>query len=159
MIRRPPRSTRTDTLFPYTTLFRSLDLWATKRNLKISEAIKEASHYLGISMPQFEAHKPLKFVKPVLKNTSPLLQQTSPIMSYLVNERQLTSETIQAYKIGGQDRKIIFPYWRDGELIFIKQLGLERVNGKKQITVEPNCEPCLFGWHLIPTNARTVTLC
>src|SRR3546814_19299426 len=32
MIRRPPRSTRTDTLFPYTTLFRSLaanpDVWA-----------------------------------------------------------------------------------------------------------------------------------
>src|SRR3546814_1083832 len=26
MIRRPPRSTRTDTLLPYTTLFRSLDL-------------------------------------------------------------------------------------------------------------------------------------
>src|SRR3546814_20760225 len=25
MIRRPPRSTRTDTLFPYTTLFRSID--------------------------------------------------------------------------------------------------------------------------------------
>src|SRR3546814_11098195 len=31
MIRRPPRSTRTDTLFPYTTLFRSD---AIKRNLK-----------------------------------------------------------------------------------------------------------------------------
>src|SRR3546814_1426364 len=33
MIRRPPRSTRTDTLFPYTTLFRSpaggLRAWAT----------------------------------------------------------------------------------------------------------------------------------
>src|SRR3546814_8100856 len=28
MIRRPPRSTRTDTLFPYTTLFRSPDLFA-----------------------------------------------------------------------------------------------------------------------------------
>src|SRR3546814_16859393 len=27
MIRRPPRSTRTDTLFPYTTLFRSADLY------------------------------------------------------------------------------------------------------------------------------------
>src|SRR3546814_8096843 len=26
MIRRPPRSTRTDTLFPYTTLFRSQDV-------------------------------------------------------------------------------------------------------------------------------------
>src|SRR3546814_10804904 len=30
MIRRPPRSTRTDTLFPYTTLFRSLGLAATQ---------------------------------------------------------------------------------------------------------------------------------
>src|SRR3546814_7263905 len=29
MIRRPPRSTRTDTLFPYTTLFRSLSLRVT----------------------------------------------------------------------------------------------------------------------------------
>src|SRR3546814_13956117 len=29
MIRRPPRSTRTDTLFPYTTLFRSLGIERT----------------------------------------------------------------------------------------------------------------------------------
>src|SRR3546814_6647194 len=29
MIRRPPRSTRTDTLFPYTTLFRSTDKQVT----------------------------------------------------------------------------------------------------------------------------------
>src|SRR3546814_12253418 len=30
MIRRPPRSTRTDTLFPYTTLFRSAARWPTR---------------------------------------------------------------------------------------------------------------------------------
>src|SRR3546814_10818510 len=30
MIRRPPRSTRTDTLFPYTTLFRSVYLYQGK---------------------------------------------------------------------------------------------------------------------------------
>src|SRR3546814_2478217 len=30
MIRRPPRSTRTDTLFPYTTLFRSLEFSAAE---------------------------------------------------------------------------------------------------------------------------------
>src|SRR3546814_10217403 len=34
MIRRPPRSTRTDTLFPYTTLFRSL-LPKTYRNSRL----------------------------------------------------------------------------------------------------------------------------
>src|SRR3546814_3290273 len=32
MIRRPPRSTRTDTLFPYTTLFRSLNRAAVSPN-------------------------------------------------------------------------------------------------------------------------------
>src|SRR3546814_18829672 len=31
MVRRPPRSTRTDTLFPYTTLFRSTDKLITTR--------------------------------------------------------------------------------------------------------------------------------
>src|SRR3546814_5709401 len=36
MIRRPPRSTRTDTLFPYTTLFRSL------ASLDIAEGVKPA---------------------------------------------------------------------------------------------------------------------
>src|SRR3546814_2180311 len=30
MIRRPPRSTRTDTLFPYTTLFRSVPRWTSE---------------------------------------------------------------------------------------------------------------------------------
>src|SRR3546814_7249098 len=54
MIRRPPRSTRTDTLFPYTTLFRSLaldrvaeeglhplvDLAAQPRHLALADAIQ-----------------------------------------------------------------------------------------------------------------------
>src|SRR3546814_13272872 len=37
MIRRPPRSTRTDTLFPYTTLFRSLCAKAFWRHFTHSE--------------------------------------------------------------------------------------------------------------------------
>src|SRR3546814_19193548 len=32
MIRRPPRSTRTDTLFPYTTLFRSVEMVVLPRH-------------------------------------------------------------------------------------------------------------------------------
>src|SRR3546814_19348881 len=35
MIRRPPRSTRTDTLFPYTTLFRSNAIEALNKGAKI----------------------------------------------------------------------------------------------------------------------------
>src|SRR3546814_7643092 len=60
MIRRPPRSTRTDTLFPYTTLFRSaivgkqlrdseefrLDVWLKDRKLRLE----------GIMQPNFPSH-------------------------------------------------------------------------------------------------------
>src|SRR3546814_8471240 len=42
MILRPPRSTRTDTLFPYTTLFRSRVTWQ-RRHRREEEAIRERS--------------------------------------------------------------------------------------------------------------------
>src|SRR3546814_1810231 len=43
MIRRPPRSTRTDTLFPYTTLFRSLT-GLTQRLLEFIEPQRQCDH-------------------------------------------------------------------------------------------------------------------
>src|SRR3546814_21063837 len=39
MIRRPPRSTRTDTLFPYTTLFRSWLRGLARRRLFLTDAL------------------------------------------------------------------------------------------------------------------------
>src|SRR3546814_4665526 len=45
MIRRPPRSTRTDTLFPYTTLFRSLQqVQHAGRLQRPHEAVDERGH-------------------------------------------------------------------------------------------------------------------
>src|SRR3546814_9899866 len=41
MILRPPRSTRTDTLFPYTTLFRS----QLEKQARLKKAIKSATTY------------------------------------------------------------------------------------------------------------------
>src|SRR3546814_6597740 len=40
MIRRPPRSTRTDTLFPYTTLFRSLESGGRPHAALVSEGVE-----------------------------------------------------------------------------------------------------------------------
>src|SRR3546814_15447921 len=39
MIRRPPRSTRTDTLFPYTTLFRSTTVSARRTAVTVAQAL------------------------------------------------------------------------------------------------------------------------
>src|SRR3546814_21062581 len=46
MIRRPPKSTRTDTLFPYTTLFRSQRLIAANRRDHSLLAIEEPEAHL-----------------------------------------------------------------------------------------------------------------
>ncbi len=134
-----------------------LTLWAATRNLTISEAMKEASSYLGIARPEFEAHRPSKFAKPQQK-IMPLAESSAPI-NYLMNERQLELPTLQRFKIGVQGDEIAFPYWREGEVIFVKYLKLERNNGKKQMRVEANCEPCLFGWQTIPEFASSVTIC
>src|SRR3546814_3667269 len=48
MIRRPPRSTRTDTLFPYTTLFRS----GIRRQLVRLDAALDASCCAGRDLPR-----------------------------------------------------------------------------------------------------------
>src|SRR3546814_17877131 len=40
IIRRPPRSTRTDTLFPYTTLFRSADVKSNTYNYKYNYMVE-----------------------------------------------------------------------------------------------------------------------
>src|SRR3546814_2135549 len=47
MIRRPPRSTRTDTLFPYTTLFRSIRQMFHTGHLDIYQHLEEIHRSIG----------------------------------------------------------------------------------------------------------------
>src|SRR3546814_4927881 len=49
MLRRPPRSTRTDTLFPYTTLFRSIELSSYARLTTVRQPLFD-SGFLGASL-------------------------------------------------------------------------------------------------------------
>src|SRR3546814_13724055 len=50
MIRRPPRSTRTDTLFPYTTLFRSGMRWETASQFLARQATVDVE-IRGVKIP------------------------------------------------------------------------------------------------------------
>src|SRR3546814_11499011 len=49
MIRRPPRSTRTDTLFPYTTLFRSIFLPAVIAFNSTSDSVRNENKLARIA--------------------------------------------------------------------------------------------------------------
>src|SRR3546814_12259402 len=68
MIRRPPRSTRTDTLFPYTTLFRSLQVLSVRGEIMASTRFQRLALLLGgataIVMP------------------APLLAQDNPVYQF-----------------------------------------------------------------------------
>src|SRR3546814_20576625 len=55
MIRRPPRSTRTDTLFPYTTLFRSSSPWHHASAGQFRSAVAASIHPYGRTLLQTAA--------------------------------------------------------------------------------------------------------
>src|SRR3546814_3028058 len=52
MIRRPPRSTRTDTLFPYTTLFRSPGAGGAGRGIRVRRGIGAVTGRAGGRAPR-----------------------------------------------------------------------------------------------------------
>src|SRR3546814_4675358 len=59
MIRLPPRSTRTDTLFPYTTLFRSIRAAATALFTPAITQVESEHAWLGIDIGQQIRQMPL----------------------------------------------------------------------------------------------------
>src|SRR3546814_20028219 len=82
MIRRPPRSTRTDTLFPYTTLFRSRDEWvfdvdqdALQRKVswlisKYNEDVAKFSTSMGQPIAASELDSSIKWSRAVKRDLS-----------------------------------------------------------------------------------------
>src|SRR3546814_3880776 len=56
MIRRPPRSTRTDTLFPYTTLFRS-------KSLHAAQELRQSGVRIIFDLCDNHFHNPMKKLK------------------------------------------------------------------------------------------------
>src|SRR3546814_3933296 len=98
MIRRPPRSTRTDTLFPYTTLFRSADQsrarrrrwrpewpWRSRRSSRSEEHTSELQSLMRTSYAVFcLKKKPItyKHIRPhetSKANVYPLLVEKQPM--------------------------------------------------------------------------------
>src|SRR3546814_16833465 len=86
MIRRPPRSTRTDTLFPYTTLFRSDRSAGVAPFPKIVQRPLRAKPGTNVSQ--------MHYAKRVI---------ITPEMEYVAERENLGRERLQEYTCDGQD--------------------------------------------------------
>src|SRR3546814_3472856 len=87
MIRRPPRSTRTDTLFPYTTLFRSNSL---RSRLGMRKATQKAS--VSGPAPNELAIRTSR-IRPVMReNSVKLLMVAADLSKLMARSEEHTSE-------------------------------------------------------------------
>src|SRR3546814_16762356 len=103
MIRRPPRSTRTDTLFPYTTLFRSTSLivWIIGLAVPVTAsyiicAVITAPALIKLGVPDFAAHMFI-FYYAVLSEVSPPTA-LSPFAASAITGGDPYKTTMQCWK-------------------------------------------------------------
>jgi twinkle protein len=134
-----------------------IDLWAAVRSMSKKEAFEASREYLGISVPPFTspAKAYVRPAKPAAKKPH------GEVFDYLTRVRGFTPETIEAFKVGAtaEDDAVIFPFLRDGDLINVKHLALEREpNGKKRMWQSKEAEPCAFGWDLISDDTQALVI-
>lgn len=130
-----------------------LDLWAITRRLSLRDAMREVSEHCGIRKPQF-VHRAKPYQKPKIIAD----ECNAKAESYLTNTRKLSPQAISAYKIQTSNNLIIFPHFRNGDVVAYKYMQTTG-DKKNKWRWEKECEPCLFGWQAIPANARSVVIC
>jgi twinkle protein len=138
-----------------------LDLWSKVKNVPLKTALQEAREYLGFSNIVLQTPpKARQWTKPT--DSVKAIQPGSNIHKYLTETRKLSIEALQAYKLCEGEHygpAVVFPYYREGQLVQTKHLSLSRPEGKKQIKTSKETMPCLFGWQAIPDNAREIVIC
>jgi twinkle protein len=131
-----------------------LDLWCSARKISLSDVLGEARNWLGVSRPVPYRDPRPAYVRPPKPRCGP---PKNAVLDYLTVNRNLPKAAIDAYKIGEDGNRIIFPFLLpDGTLALAK--AREAADGAKPMPTAAGCEPVLFGWQVVPPNAREITL-
>jgi twinkle protein len=131
-----------------------LDLWMQVRRLTLTEALDQARSYLGMERQQPYREPRKQYTRPAKPHCTP---PRNRVRDYLCEERNIPASALEAYKIGEDGSKIVFPFLLpSGELALVKVR--EAVDGASPKPTAADCEPVLFGWQVMPANAREVVL-
>src|SRR3546814_13514836 len=101
MLRRPPRSTRTDTLFPYTTLFRSTEA------LPIGNGRLGAMLFGGIKRERFQLNEDTLWSGGPYSNVNPRARQALPkIRDLIFAGRYAEAEALADAEVRSEERRV-----------------------------------------------------
>ena len=139
-----------------------IDLWRVVMGVSLFEAMQQSANHAGVKQVDGYENRPQRaYKRPERPRNARKLNPEGKVYAYL-KSRGLSDATLEDFQIGEQDDKtILFPYKKGGQLYNTKYLSLERVDGKKKCWQEENPEPILFGWQALDTrypNTRIVTL-
>src|SRR3546814_7404614 len=90
MIRRPPRSTLTDTLFPYTTLFRSPALMTHPRRMNLRRRITEQTGYL---LPTYRSEEHTSELQSLMRISYAVFCLKKKKTNYITNYNKIRAYT------------------------------------------------------------------
>lgn len=141
-----------------------IDLWRESRGLSMAQTINEVKEWLGVFEPSSIPKQKKTYRKP--ERPQGIAKPKDRVREYL--ESRKLNKSIEAYHVGSVDAIhggkskgpwIVFPFRREGELLSLKYMHVDRPDGKKVIRAEADCEPCLFGWDVIDDSLRFVVIC
>lgn len=138
-----------------------LALWQQCRGISFVDTLKEAKAFAGVVDDISSLYCPGKVKK---RKQIPKPQCTKPKDQILqwFEKRGIFQKSLDAYRVGQQDMTIVFPYISptgDLELVKYRDLGAEKVNGKKKIWSNVDPDYHLWGWHAIDDNTRQIVIC
>src|SRR3546814_1390085 len=118
MIRRPPRSTRTDTLFPYTTLFRSALRWAVSE-AALRGAVVEAVN--AFHVPYVGAAS----VMPLMLDPEEFRASASALLDKVVDaaDASALAEPIRRLVVEGPASTVLVDAGRDASMLVVGARG------------------------------------
>lgn len=129
----------------------AIGLWMAVKRLSLADTCREAAAFLGITdAVDRPLHHPRIYRRPDRDGVHRLSVEHA---AWLRDVRKIPEATADAYKLASRGERLMFPYLRDGELVFAKYRKLP-----KQFSAEGDCEPILFGWQAIRADARALII-
>lgn len=131
-----------------------LDLWCAARRMSLAEALDDARAWLGVTRPEPYREPKKVYQRPPKPQCSAVAGR---VLDYLTEDRNIPAEILSRYKIAARGEDIVFPFLLpDGVLALAKVRKAQ--DGASPRPTAADCEPILFGWQAIPSNARDIII-